>query len=208
MSARSYSVRRAALSIHGKPYQNQIETVRNLARSLPAGMLLLVKEHPRCIGYRPYGYYDKLLRIPNVRLADPGVESGVLVGHARLVVVVWSFVGFEAVLRRRPVIALGTPPFGVLPRSMIREVSSLHALHAEVRDLLEHYAYQEQSVLHYVAACLRGGVPMDFYSRFLDKRGRYGAGDPGSAQGQMAGFVSHTVERVRQVVARSAGQGT
>ena len=85
-----------ALSIHGRAYvESDQETVRNLARSLPAGMIIVTKEHPRSIGYRPPRYYDKLLRIPNVRIADPHIESSHLVRHSAAVAAVWSFVGFE-----------------------------------------------------------------------------------------------------------------
>jgi hypothetical protein len=196
-----------ALSIHGKAYQNQIETVRNIARSLPAGMKLVTKEHPRCIGYHPYGYYKKLLRIPNVVLADPFIESKTIILHSRLVVTVWSFVGFEAILHQRPVITLGTPPFGILPDSMIRQVRSVNQLHSEICDLLQEYRYNKQSLVSYVAANLRGAVPMDFYSLFLKKQGRYGENGEHAASNQFEEFVRYTIERVRQVCGLTIERG-
>lgn len=191
-----------ALSIHGKPYQNQIETVRNLARSLPVGMTLLVKEHPRCIGYHSHGYYEKLLRIPGVRLADPSIEARVMVEKAELVAAVWSFVGFEAVVRRRPAILLGTPTFGILPRSMARHVTDLNGLHREIQDLLRTYEYRERSLVHYVAANLRGGVPMNFYADYLEKRGRYREATADTRSEQFSAFVVQTVRRVHEARAR------
>ena len=189
-----------ALSIHGKPYVNQIEMVRNVARSLPAGMRLVVKEHPRCIGYRPASYYAKLLQVPNVTLADPETESKVLIRLARIVTTVWSFVGFESVLFRTPVITFGTPLYGILPESMIRRVSDLNRLHAEIRDLMDTFEYNEGSVVHFVAACMRGGVPIDFYARFIDKAGRHVDDDGSDDAEQFGRFVRYTIQRVREVV--------
>lgn len=187
-----------ALSIQGRPYQNQIETMRNAARNLPAGMTLVTKEHPRSIGYHPPSYYEKLLEIPNVRIADPFVESSDVVAGAAFIVNVWSFVGFEAVLQRKPVVTLGTPPFAMLPDTMIRHVVDLNALYREFRAALDEYRYDETAVVHYVAACMKRSFPLDFYARYLQKRGRFTAGssDDRAAAGFDA-FVRYTAHRAR-----------
>lgn len=193
-----------ALAIHGKPYINQIETARTVARSLPVGMHLVVKEHPRCLGYRPVSYYDKLLRIPNLRLADPNTESKGLIQGARLVTTVWSFVRFESVLHHTPVIVLGTPLYGILPRSMIRHVTDLNRLHAEIVDLLRTFEHDAVAVAYFVAACMRGGVPMDLYARFIEKTGRHVDDDGTTDEEQFERFVGYTVDRVRAVAGRGA----
>ena len=55
-----------ATTLFSDQTDNQIELIRNVSLQLPAEYKLLVKEHPRCIGRRPKGYYQKILRIPNV----------------------------------------------------------------------------------------------------------------------------------------------
>ncbi|MDQ3070670.1 MAG: hypothetical protein M3R55_13195 [Acidobacteriota bacterium] len=191
-----------ALSIQGKPYQNQIETMRNIARSLPAGMRLVTKEHPRSIGYHPPSYYEKLLEIPNVRIADAFIESRHVVAASSLVVNVWSFVGFEAILHRKPVVSLGTPPFTILPASMIRYVTDLNALHRECRAAIDEYSYDASAVAHYVAACMKQSFPLDFYATYLEKRGRFttDAADDRTSAGFDA-FITYTAARTREVYA-------
>lgn len=191
-----------ALSIQGKPYQNQIETMRNAARSLPASMLLVTKEHPRSIGYHPVSYYEKLLEIPNVRIADPFIESRHVVAGASLVVNVWSFVGFEAILHRKPVVTLGTPPFAMLPPSMIRHVTDLNGFYHACRAAIDEYKYDASAVAHYVAACMKQSFPLDFYARYLEKRGRFtaDAADDRASAGFDA-FITYTAARVRDVCA-------
>ncbi len=188
-----------SLMIQGKSYVNQIELIRNIARNLPVGMKLIVKEHPRCIGYRPWGYYRKILDIPNVLMADPYSESQGWIASAKVVLTIWSFVGFEAIISRRPVIVFGTPVFGILPTSMIRRVTELDELNYEVRDLLAQYQYDERALIHFIAANLRGGIKMDFYSKFLKKKGRYLGGESEKPDDQFGLFVEYTVARVREV---------
>lgn len=163
-----------ALTIHGKPYQNQIEVIRNISQNIPVGMKLVVKEHPRSIGYRPRGYYRKILEIPNVLLSNPYLESKVLVQNAEIVVTVSGFVGFEAIMFQKPIITLGYRPFNMLPDSIIRQVKDLNRLGIEIKDLMENYEYIEKSVINYVAATIRESVPVDFYSKLLGKKKRYG----------------------------------
>jgi len=184
-----------ALSIHGRPYVNQIETVRNLARSLPAGMIVITKEHPRSIGYRPARYYEKLLRIPNVRIADSEIESSHLVRHSAAVAAVWSFVGFEGVLARKPVISLGTPLYTLLPSTMVRHVTEPVRMHEALQESLSSYEYDRQAVVHFVAACMKTSVPMNFYARHLDKQGRYGSE---SEAVEYDAFVQYTCARARE----------
>lgn len=187
-----------ALSIQGRPYVNQIETMRNLARSLPAGMLLLTKDHPRSIGYHPPAYYERLLEIPNLRLVDPYVESRHVVRRAALIACVWSFVGFEGVLQRRPVLSFGSPPYTMLPSHVVRRSVDLNRLHEDVASLLAEHSPDPAAVVHYVAACMKASAPLDLYTRFLGKQGRFGGA--GAADGGFDQFVHYTLARIRDVV--------
>ncbi len=187
--------------IQGKPYQNQIEAVRNIARCLPVGMKLVTKEHPRSAGYRGYRYYEKLLRIPNVVLVDPNVEAKAVLQHAKIVINIWSFIGFEAAVYRKPVISLGTPIFSIFPRSMVRHVRDFGQLYSEMEDLLKNHRHQERSVVNFVAVALRGGVPVNFFTSHLKKQGRYGKElDLESAKESFSRFTAYTVQHIRRVV--------
>jgi hypothetical protein len=165
-----------ALQVFGRPYQNQIELIRNLAISLPAGMLLLVKEHPRSFGFRPYGYYRKLMQIPNVRLVDPLIPTHGVIQHASLVAVISGSTGLEAAVIGKPVLTFGVPAYNNLPRCMVRHVRSLHDLADDVRDLMENYRLDESALERFLAAHVAGAVPVDLYSVLLGKPGRHSEG--------------------------------
>ena len=162
-----------SVQVLGRPFQNQIEVVRNLALSLPAGMKLLVKEHPRALGFRPLGYYRKLVEIPNVCLVDPRLATHQVICHAALVAVISGSTGFEAAVLGKPVIIFGLPTYGNLPLNMVRQITSLHQLGNEIRDLLAEFHTEEAVLERFVAGHIAGAVPVDLYSVLLAKRGRH-----------------------------------
>jgi len=161
------------LSVYSKPYLNQIEAIRLFSHSLPVHMKLVVKEHPWSIGKRPLSYYRKLLEIPNVLLADPAMKSRELVANSRLVTVIAGSIGLEALVLKKPVIALGRVPFSFLPSTAIRHVANPDSLGDNIRDLLECHQHDETALLCYVAAVMNDSAPVDFYSRLLGRKGVY-----------------------------------
>jgi hypothetical protein len=165
------------LLVYGRPYLNQIEVIRNLARSLPIGMNLVVKEHPAALGYRSLSYYRKLLAIPNILLAPPEMTSRELIQNARLVTIIGGSVGLEAIIMKKPVVALGRVPFSFFPDTMVRYIREMDNLGWEIRDLLENYQHDEGALIAYVAAVIKESVPIDFYSRLLGRRGIFGPTD-------------------------------
>jgi len=159
------------LNVYSKPYLNQIEAVRLFSHNLPVGMKVVVKEHPWSVGKRPLSYYRKLLEIPNVRLAHPGLTSRELIASARLITVIAGSIGFEGLILRKPVVVLGRTPFNFLPPGMIRYAQNPDRLGFDVRELLERHADDEEALLSYVAAVMRESVPIDFYSKLLGRKG-------------------------------------
>jgi len=161
------------LQVYSKPYLNQIEVIRAISQSLPVWMTLVVKEHPASVGTRPLSYYRKILEIPNVRLAHPDLNSKPLVANAHLVATIAGSIGWEAVLRRKPVVLFGHAPYEFLPRSMVHLVKDLGNLEKEIMDLMRDYEYQEVAVTAYVAAMMSESAPVNLYSNLQGRRGVY-----------------------------------
>lgn len=106
-----------------------------LAKALPAGFLLLVKEHQTAIGPRPDQFYESLAAIPNVVLVPPHQSSFELIDRARATAVVTGTAGLEAAARGKPVISFGAHNlFNVIPH--VRQVTSWATLAKDVADLL------------------------------------------------------------------------
>jgi hypothetical protein len=157
------------LLVYGKPFLNQVEIVRNLARSLPMGMNLVIKEHPMAIGYRAASYYRKLLEIPNVVIADPTLTSRDLLTNTKLVTVIGGSIGLEALVRKIPVLHFGNLPFSFLPDGMISKVGEPANLADKIHDLLENHQHDEAALTAYYAAVIESSVSVDFYSVIIGR---------------------------------------
>jgi len=181
------------LNVYSKSHLNQIEAIRLFSHNLPVGLKLVLKEHPWAIGKRPLSYYRKLLEIPNVMIAHPSLKSRELISNARIVTIIASSIGFEALILKKPVVVLGRTPFNFLPVSMIRDADNPDNLGYEIRDLLEHYKYNEAALLSYISAVIKESVPVDFYSKLLGRKGTY---SPAPAKGDHEAQESERIKHI------------
>ncbi len=190
--------------IWGKPYMNHIENVRTIARSLPVWMKLVVKEHPRALGYRSAGYYKKLLQIPNVVLADPGMEVRPIIQKAKMVISIATFVSFEAMIYKIPTVMLGGPrPFSILPGTMVRYVHSPNDLAKEISNLMDNYEYKKKSMVNYIAATMKGSVAIDYFTELLKKEQRHGDLGIDHYDEEIGKLADYAIERINQCVGSS-----
>jgi len=95
------------LSVRAPQFLRQETVVDAIARSLPQGCTLCVKEHPAGIGMMPLGVLRGIARQPNVALVPPGAPSLTLIEGAEAVVTINSTAGFEALVCHKPVVTLG-----------------------------------------------------------------------------------------------------
>jgi hypothetical protein len=191
-----------SLQVFGRHYQNQIELVRNIAMSAPVEIKVVVKEHPRSIGYRPFSYYRKLLEIPNVYLADPFIKANNIVQNCTLVSVIAGSIGLEAAILQKPVITFGEVPYNVLPKTMVRPIKDLSSIGGQIIDLKKNYKYCQKSLEKYIYSFVKGSVPLDFYTAFLSKKNRYSEnadnlGDNQRIQGGYDRLVNYCLSRFK-----------
>lgn len=161
-----------AISMFGKEYLNQIELIRNIARSIPVSWKLVVKDHPAGVGRRNIRYYKKLLEIPNVVLVNHYVGSERIIENAKMIFTVSGFSGFEAILRNKSVITFGKTFYAILPEYMVRNVRALQDLPETVNALLKDYQYSEKEVICLIAAIIKNSTPLNLYEEVLKKEGR------------------------------------
>lgn len=88
-------------------YLNQVALIEDLAKSLPAGHRLYVKEHVVSRGRWPISFYESIRRVPGVRLISPNEDSMALLQRAAAVAVITGTMGWEALLLDKPAITFG-----------------------------------------------------------------------------------------------------
>ena len=98
-------------------YTNQIEVITNIAKSLPPGYELYVKEHPVNVlrQWRSISDYKKIMKLPNVKLIHPLVKSEDLIKKSSLVITISGTAGLEAAFYNKPSIVFADLDYSILP---------------------------------------------------------------------------------------------
>lgn len=142
-------------------HTNQLEVVRNAAQSLPADTKLYVKDHTVLLGVRPWGYYVKLSRVPNVTLVRPTADTARLMAGAVGVVTVAGTAALEAALQGTPSLVLGQPIFAGA-EDLVAHVPNYPDLPAAFRRF-ETDRPDPDAALDYVTAALDVGAEVSAY---------------------------------------------
>ena len=118
-------------------YTNQLEVIRHIAKSIPPGYLLYVKEHfsQSLREWREISYYKEILKIPNVRLFHPSSNIQKLIENASFVISIGGTVSLEAAFYQKPSIIMSDMGFSVLPS--VQKIVSLQELPIKIREGLE-----------------------------------------------------------------------
>lgn len=118
-------------------YFYQLSSIAAVARDLPAGAVLVVKEHLNAIGSRPDNFYEQITAFKNVKMLDPSEFGLSVVRQAKAVVTVSGTAGFEAAAMGKPVISFGRHnTYNFLPHVSV--VTDESRLKGYLRDALEH----------------------------------------------------------------------
>ncbi len=161
-----------SLLVYGRPYLNQIEVIRALAISLPADMLVVLKEHPWMVGKRSGAAYAKMLEIPRVRMAPPELDARELIRSADLIAVVTGSVALEAAMLGKPVITFGDCPYNLLPDALVQRCADPRQLPQQLKDLLAVGDRDpgDHALEAYVSAIYETSEGIALYSTLLGKK--------------------------------------
>jgi hypothetical protein len=101
-------------SPQGHAFADQMKAIQLLCSAAPPGWKIVVKEHmaqlnPVSLGhmYRPLSFYSQVAAIPNAVLVSPYLPPAALIDRCAVVATVTGTVGWEAVLRGKPVFIMG-----------------------------------------------------------------------------------------------------
>lgn len=118
-------------------YEDQINTIKNIAQSLPIEMTLLVKEHPsmRLIGWRNTKFYRDIRKLPNVKLIHPSIPGEIIIINSSLVITIAGTTALEATCYGKPVIVFSDINCSTL--SSVSKINNLEDLPIIIRKCLD-----------------------------------------------------------------------
>jgi hypothetical protein len=98
-------------------YTNDIEFIKNIAKSIPIDHILYVKEHPAQLTrhWRDKTFYQEIIKIPNVVMIHPDVSSIDIVKNCSMVITKSGTAALEAAFYQKPAITCADFDYTLLP---------------------------------------------------------------------------------------------
>jgi len=124
----------ASIDVRGSFFSDQIKLIKDIRRSLPFDVTLVIKEHPNFLGQRGPGFFRKIRRIPNVKIVAHGQSTFDIYRRAAIVFTVTGTAAYEAGLLGIPAVTFAPMFFGGL--SSIRHCPDIVGLKTIVFGLL------------------------------------------------------------------------
>lgn len=144
----------ATTSPNGDIFANQFLCIETLLKNTPKDILIYVKEHPNQFMSHMQGhtkrikdFYDDLVKNPRVRLVPFEIDSFTLMTNAIAVSTVTGTVGWEAAVRKKPVVIFGLVWYERM-KGVLRVIDDQTA--SGIYEFIMNYKYNEQNILSYL----------------------------------------------------------
>lgn len=141
----------------GDIFVDQSLCVETLLKNLPESYMVYVKEHPHQfikahIGHtsRMRDLYDDLKKNKRVKLISTEENTFELIKHAQAVSTITGTVGWESIVRHKPVIAFGLSWYENYGKGCLRITDEKSA--ETIKTFIESYEYDERSLMAYLAS--------------------------------------------------------
>ena len=126
-----------SLLIAAPKFSDQIKTIQQVAKNLPDGFELYVKEHPLQgpeRNWRDTSFYKKIFSIPNVKLFHPSTSSELFMKNCELVVSVGGTSCFEAGFFGKHAIMFADLGYSAIPS--VKKLNSYDELHDTINQCI------------------------------------------------------------------------
>ena len=152
-----------SLLIQAPNYTNQVKVVTNIAKSLPPGYELYVKEHPASVfrEWRSVDDYKKIMKLPNVKLIHPSVKSEDLIIKSSLVITISSTSGLEAAFHNKPSIIFADLDYSILPS--VHKIKAIDELPYAIKTSLKKEV-KSSDLSYYINLIEENSFELDFDS--------------------------------------------
>jgi len=154
------------LSLSSPFYSNQYEIIKNVARSLPMGYRLLIKEHfgMNVKPWRKISDYKKYLECPNVTLIHPAIDPAILLTNCSILVTINGTSSVEAAFFKKPSIIFADVPYFELP--FVHRIRNLEELPFLIRKCLKE-TYDFSVLADYIDTIIENSIHLKFHQLYI-----------------------------------------
>lgn len=155
----------ASTCIEAPQYADQLVVIGALARGLPAGWRLVVKDHLPMCGRRTLEFYRCASQYPNVVMVNPTLSSPGIAARSTVTAVIAGTTGWEALFLGKPVVAFADAWF--LATGLAQPCRNINAVWDDIRaaQLLAAgvpRAERHRRLARFVQAMIDGSFPFDY----------------------------------------------
>ena len=157
----------------GDIFANQFICIETILKNTPDSVYIYIKEHPNQFMSHMQGhtkrikefYYD-LIKNPRVRFVPFEMDSFTLMTNALAVSTITGTVGWEAAVRKKPVVIFGLVWYERM-KGVLRVIDDNTA--SQIYNFIISYKYDEQSVLSYLYAFSKHSILAYHYQGYKEK---------------------------------------
>ena len=162
----------SVLLIESPFYTNQIETIKQIVRSLPIGFKLYVKDAPlnKVRGWQPISFYKEIMNLPNVVMLHPSIKPDEIIPKCSLVISISGTAAMEAAFYKKPSIIFADTDYSVLPS--VYKVKSFDELPCAIRSCLRKEV-KEDDLNKYVNFIEKNTFLFDEFALLVEENNRF-----------------------------------
>lgn len=149
----------ASTLVQAPLYLDQAALIEDIAKSLPVGYRLYVKEHFTNRGRRELDFYRRIKDTPGTRLLGPDEDSWTLMRNAAAIAVITGSMGWEGLLFAKPVVAFGQVYYNTCPLVHRAWQVPKDSWGEVFRRAIHDYRHDEDVLLAFVGAILDTTLP-------------------------------------------------
>lgn len=154
--------RESRITVRAPQFFNQEKFVDLVAKSLPEGYKLYVKDHPGLVGELSYRTVRKISETENVAWLNPRLPAYDAIVNSSAVITINNTPGYEAIIYQKPVITLGLASYGGYGVTVDVEDHTPDSVRRAILEAIDK-GVSEDKLISFVSAMLRASHPGSFY---------------------------------------------
>lgn len=163
-------------SPEGDIYSDQLLVIDLLQRSLPEDWQLYIKENPKQFAarkeeqgtnYRNRIFYNKITSYENVKLIPIDVSPFSLIDNSKAVATITGTIGWESVIRNKPVLAFGYPWYRYCEG--VFHITDLESCENSIKEIRDGYKVSQKRVEQFAYSLENIGLKAAFRASQVDE---------------------------------------